>query len=262
MFRCARFPATVRAVPARALATDVRVGAGAAVSARTAALTAVLVAVASVAGCASSARAPIELAEEDANRSVRYTVQNGDRLGDIALELTGELARWRDIAAHNGIDDPRTLRAGTVLEIPATFLPDREEPPVSRSAARRSGGGPAGDGAGGPARTVPVKLTPVVVNRDFELSPLDEKRAAARSEAAAETRRDGRRVRVMGSYFPKGVYAQPAVYSKLLMRVAPGTLFELEREVDDWYGVVLENGIGYLRGVDGRVLEAADASRG
>ena len=61
----------------------------------------------------------------------RYTVRRGDRLGDIALERTGEIGRWQDIAAHNGIDDPRTLRVGAVLEIPLALLPGRESTAVA-----------------------------------------------------------------------------------------------------------------------------------
>ena len=189
--------------------------------------------------------------------AIEYTVRRGDRLGDIARDYTGEVGLWTRIAEHNDIEDPRTLREGTVLEIPASLV----------------------RGADVEGRILPVHLSPVVVERRFELSPIAEGAGAdvappsapppASPSAPAPTstaaRADPpapRRVRVVGSYFPKGVYAQPANYSRLMMRVAPGTLFELEREVRDWYGVVTEEGIGYLREGDAELLSSEGAERG
>ena len=206
--------------------------------------------------------------------AVTHAVQRGDRLGDIAREYTGDVLLWTRIAEHNGIDDPRTLREGAVLEIPASLLsgvPARSgesgtTTPVASSAASRDAG--TGDAEG---RAEPVELSPVVVNRRFVLSPIDGGTARSTSVTAQAPRVASTspvptptppRVRVIGSYFPKGVYAQPATYSKLMMRVAPGTLFELDREVRGWYGVVTEQGIGYLREGDGQLLSTEDADRG
>jgi hypothetical protein len=48
-----------------------------------------------------------------------YTVKSGDSLWVIAARLLGNGARWGEIATLNNIRDPRTLRVGTVLRIPA-----------------------------------------------------------------------------------------------------------------------------------------------
>jgi nucleoid-associated protein YgaU len=46
------------------------------------------------------------------------TVVAGDTLASIAYQEYGDAARWRAIAAANGIDDPMRLAAGTVLLVP------------------------------------------------------------------------------------------------------------------------------------------------
>lgn len=48
-----------------------------------------------------------------------YTVSTGDTLWAIAEQTLGDGSRWTEIAAANGIDDPRTLQAGASLVIPA-----------------------------------------------------------------------------------------------------------------------------------------------
>ena len=49
----------------------------------------------------------------------QYTVKKGDQLGSISISVTGDISHWKDIAAYNEITDPRTLRTGTLLLIPA-----------------------------------------------------------------------------------------------------------------------------------------------
>ena len=228
-----------------------------------------------VGGCATTSgtvSTEPALPEDPVDSAVDYTVQSGDRLGDIALRFTGDIALWEEIAASNGIDDPRSLRAGSVLRIPGELIPGRAESLAAREVVPEADASPrtrTAASAGLAARRAdPVELSPVDVNRRFELSPLDADDEASVAEddrgAALDAVRtspvvEPRRLRVVGSYFPKGVYAQPASYSRLIMRVAPGTLFELDGEVGDWYGVVTENGVGYLRDIDGKVLE--DGSR-
>ena len=93
-----------------------------------------------------------EAAEE--LRVVRYRVEPGDRLAAIALEFTGDAALWRTIADLNGIDDPRRLAAGRVLEIPVALIPeaDREARLAASVPAGPDDGvdpGTEGDGAEG-----------------------------------------------------------------------------------------------------------------
>jgi hypothetical protein len=49
----------------------------------------------------------------------QHTVQEGDSLPSIAFSHFGDPARWPEIAAENGIDDPLRLHAGAKLRIPA-----------------------------------------------------------------------------------------------------------------------------------------------
>lgn len=48
-----------------------------------------------------------------------FTARRGDTLSGIAGALYRDPARWREIAAANGIDDPRRLAPGTELRVPA-----------------------------------------------------------------------------------------------------------------------------------------------
>jgi LysM repeat protein len=48
-----------------------------------------------------------------------YTVRSGDTLWAVAQRFLGAGQRWREIAAANGILDPRRLAVGTRLVIPA-----------------------------------------------------------------------------------------------------------------------------------------------
>jgi hypothetical protein len=58
---------------------------------------------------------PTESADHRKAREVRA----GDRLSSIAAEEYGDPKKWRPIADANGLDDPRQLKPGQVLVIPA-----------------------------------------------------------------------------------------------------------------------------------------------
>ena len=62
------------------------------------------------------AAADVELHSADVEK--RRVVRRGDTLSGIAVEEYGDPARWREIAAENDIDNPRTLVPGQVLVIP------------------------------------------------------------------------------------------------------------------------------------------------
>lgn len=47
------------------------------------------------------------------------SVRQGDSLWAMAANEYGEASQWRQIAAANGIDNPRRLRTGTLLVVPA-----------------------------------------------------------------------------------------------------------------------------------------------
>jgi hypothetical protein len=78
----------------------------------------------------SDQRIELHLLSHDRTRS--HVVQRGETLSSIAGELYGNPGDWRPIAAHNGIVDPRRVRAGTILEIP----PIDRGASVSAAAAR------------------------------------------------------------------------------------------------------------------------------
>lgn len=48
-----------------------------------------------------------------------HTFRSGDTLTAIAVRLYGDGSKWRRIADANGIRDPRKLKVGTVLKVPA-----------------------------------------------------------------------------------------------------------------------------------------------
>ena len=51
-----------------------------------------------------------------------YTVRPGDQLWKLAEAYCGTHTRWSDLAAHNQLDDPTNLRAGTRLKFPLAWL--------------------------------------------------------------------------------------------------------------------------------------------
>ena len=53
---------------------------------------------------------------------VYYTVEQDDRLSDIAYALTGSIDNWVVIAEHNDVKDARKIRTGDVLEIPIALI--------------------------------------------------------------------------------------------------------------------------------------------
>lgn len=57
--------------------------------------------------------------EAPADSAVAYQVQRGDTLWRIAQNRLGSGARWREIAAANGISDPSRLRVGASLSLPS-----------------------------------------------------------------------------------------------------------------------------------------------
>ncbi|MEE9321206.1 MAG: LysM peptidoglycan-binding domain-containing protein [Granulosicoccus sp.] len=208
-------------------------------------------------GCAQYSRK----SDDASHRSdIEYTVKRGDQLGDIALEITGDVKQWRAIATHNGIDDPRTLQAGTRLLIPASLLPEEAE-----SATKTVANATVADSKTAvQPKTRPVLaiqkspdahvvVSPVTINKDFNLIPID---AGNKERNGASVQAAGlRQIKVIGSYYPKGIYVEPATNSRILMRVAPGARFTLERQINNWYKIITDQGTGYLRAVDGRILD-------
>jgi len=67
-----------------------------------------------------------EVKRETADYTKEYTVIDGDRLPEIAFRLLGSAELWRPIALANGIEDPRSLRAGAKLAIPRLPFRDPE----------------------------------------------------------------------------------------------------------------------------------------
>lgn len=232
-------------------------------------------------GCATNSKDSSQLlaSEIELPRDVQYTVKEGDKLSNISIAITGNATDWTQIAAHNDISDPRSLRVGTVLSIPAALLSTQSrvikvslsDHPASKSKSIVAASNSSTQGSitatnalavvqgGGQGRLTfkedlaDVVIQPITVNRSFKLSPMQESdlRTAVRSGNGPDTPQ----IKVIGSYFPKGIYEEPASYSTLIMRVAPGTLFQLERQVNDWYKVVTAEGIGYLRASDGAIVE-------
>lgn len=47
-----------------------------------------------------------------------YTVKPGDTLSKLAIQFYGDMSRWPQIAAANGIENPNLIRVGQQLNIP------------------------------------------------------------------------------------------------------------------------------------------------
>ena len=92
-------------------------------------------------------------------------------------------------------------------------------------------------------------LRPVDINRRFQLNETDfdfvPDSAAIESNA---------KIRVVGTYFPKGIYEQPTESAKLISRVAPGVIFDLDASLDGWFRLKFEGGHAYLREIDGKIF--------
>lgn len=66
---------------------------------------------------APAAGAPSAGAPEAAGER-SYVVQSGDTLSSISQSVYGTSKHWQRIQQHNGISDPRRVRAGQTLRIP------------------------------------------------------------------------------------------------------------------------------------------------
>lgn len=202
-----------------------------------------------------------------APESYTYEVKPGDRLGNIALSITGNISDWKSIASFNGINDPRSLAAGDTLVIPNELLPDnlRRKIKTNASVARVAASTrsplsvPTGNSVSiaRATKTSDSKITvfPVSINRSFSLQPITEP-TKQRTLATSNPQYDSLSptITVLGTYYPVGVYAEPANYSQLVKRVAPGTELQLDSAVNDWYKIVTGDGFGYIRKSDS-VLE-------
>ncbi len=199
---------------------------------------------------------PYQVTEDYNSGVISYTVQRGDRLSDIALEFTGQSSTWRDIAQYNNISDPRRLREGMILEIPTDMIPGYERPapqiqPQVRQSVPVTQSSSLAVRTEQPAEVAPVVVTPINTNRNFDLNPIDaDSTNQSRSFAGA-----GAQVKVVGTYYPKGIYTQPAYDSKLIMRVAPGTLFVLDSQINEWYKIQTSTGSGYIRTNDAAIIK-------
>lgn len=209
------------------------------------------------------------------DQHVVYAVKPGDSLSDIAEKLTGDVNNWQTIADYNEISDPRKLAAGDSLHIPQHLL-EKMYDISSRSPARdiQQSNSVAAATAQSRALTPTIGTTTmavqraldtpepdfgdvtvhaVSVNRSFDLIPFDKTTLA--SNKSLRFASNAPSVRVIGTYFPKGIYEGPANYSRLIMRVSPGTIFEFDSEVNGWYKVVTNQGIGYVRSADAVLVD-------
>lgn len=193
---------------------------------------------------------------------VEYTVKSGDRLSVIAKKVTGQSSTWREIAAFNSIDNPRNLQPGTVLAIPTELIVAGYKSPTSASVTQSEQllSTPAVAQSSSlavrlnKAEEVTVVVTPINTNRDFELNPIDPNAPRPVQNYSG----NGAKIKVIGSYYPKGIYIEPAAYSKLILRAAPGTLFVLDRQVNDWYKIETDSGSGYIRTSDAAIVEKSE----
>lgn len=190
-------------------------------------------------------------------KEVLYDIKPGDTLALISKRLTGQLANWRTIAEHNEISNPGNIAAGDTLRIPTELLQTTQLTPIQVAAsATTSPTVTTGTGvsvvrsqASLPDVNANIKVSAVDVNRSFSLLPIGsiDVSRVPQSQVLVNPNVTAPKIRVTGTYYPKGIYQQPADYAPLLKRVTPGTVFELEYKIGDWFKVKTDQGDGYIR---------------
>jgi len=199
-----------------------------------------------------------------------HTIQANDRLSDIALEYTGNADNWMAIAEYNQLPASETLPLGKVIAIPGSLVTNELKnqrlddelykagilAAVQSQMTNRQAYNEKADinvammptlsvktSAGASSQKAAVTVQAVSRNTTFKLTPL----AASKNKVKKQNiKTPPVKVKVIGTYFPKGIYSQPANYSDLIMRATPGTLFELEQVHNDWFKIRTSEGIGYL----------------
>jgi hypothetical protein len=195
---------------------------------------------------------------------ILHRIRPHERLGDIALHYTGNATNWERIAKYNGISNTGNLRVGAMIAIPNSLLLP-QDPQAQATAAKKKDlqlvAASRPNATTTTTNTLAVKrstlenssddvLVPMVANRAFKLKPANE----TKSISQTQSKRPEVKVQIVGTYYPKGIYRQPANYSTLVMRAAPGTLFDVEHLANDWYKIVTKNGAGYIRADDGKIV--------
>ncbi len=106
---------------------------------------------------------------------------------------------------------------------------------------------------------VAAELHPATANRKFDIERMDTTQTSAQAaNTQIEEPKVEQMVRVVGTYYPKGVYSQPSYTSTLMMRVAPGTQMTLEQSFGDWLQIRTDKGSGYIRSIDAEIIEAQE----
>ena len=204
---------------------------------------------------------PYELREDYTSGVIHYTVRNGDTLHDIAEDYTGDGDNWQALAAINKIANANKLLPGTVVQIPSTLIPGYEDKRVVRMNAQSPPAVLAIKTAE-PLEVAPVLVATAKPNREFELQPIDPNDPSksqgvavmsSNTATGAQQYDSATHVIVIGSYVPQGVYEEPAPYSRLMMRASPGTKFLLLSQVNDWFKIETDKGIGFIRTSDATV---------
>lgn len=226
--------------------------------------------------------------------SVKYKVQRGDNLAKIAQKLTGDPENWAAIATINNITQPKTMSIGMILEIPDYLFPEMAQTQSSSSnGKKRVLDNPAEvpvvilESVAVEAQSVTTERKPTrsrkewifqasslpgkleipavvhraVANRTFNIERIQASEttntAATHTAPTVSTAADGadaKMIRVIGTYYPKGIYSQPSYTSVLLMRVAPGTQLKLEKSFGEWLQIRTDKGSGYIRKIDAEVI--------
>jgi len=97
-----------------------------------------------------------------------------------------------------------------------------------------------------------VMVAAVTINRTFDLQPIERPFSADRVDQRDTL--EAPRIRVTGTYYPKGIYALPQSHSQLVGRAAPGTYFQLDSALHGWYQIITDQGFAYIRQSDSALV--------
>ena len=222
--------------------------------------------------CASTGNHAMKDGSDTTSQEIVYEVKPGDSLSSIGKSLTGLYESWEVIAVYNEITDPKSLAVGQTIKIPGTLIkPVRPLPPRARASfinkTAASIANPStrmGVTKANGVNTVhgtsaqfddfaPITMYSVEVNRSFTLEPIDPTLALKGDQRTFGS--EAPQIKVSGTYYPKGIYEEPANYARLIRRAAPGTRFTLEQEVNNWYKITTDEGVGYIRQSDSKLVD-------
>jgi len=188
---------------------------------------------------------PAELIEQQDARSQGTIAKNGQvmDISDFSTNGLPEIA----IYSSDGDQSPESDFSGNSTALRTTASPAPTLTEAAIGTKHRAQDSVNSEGSSD------VMVAAVARNRTFDLLPIERPFSADRIDQR-DTLLDVPRIRVTGTYFPKGIYALPVSHSQLVERATPGTYFQLDNALDGWYRIITDRGFAYIRQSDSTLV--------